>query len=372
MIASATPSITDYYLAEKLNKTIIRLDQLAINDSKFNNVIIQIIDHKDTSEFQQSKIISSSLIKAIDNNLSIHQQSLLYLNRRGSARIIICEKCDWQAKCPNCGLSLTYHADFNKLICHYCNYNTKAISICPDCLNESVKYVSIGTKTVTEEIKKLFPLARIVRFDSDNLKSESLSENFLKLKNNQYDIIIGTQMLAKGLDLPKLSLVGIISADSSLQFPDFYANERTYQLLNQVLGRVGRGHNLSKAIIQTYQPDNKVIKAAIDDDWSNFYQSELSDRHKFLLPPFVHLLKVSTLKSTDKSAISSLEKLAEKLKLEYQEVIITSPAPAIPYKKQGKINYQIIIKSKKRSDLTNIIKSLSSSFSYDVDPNSIM
>jgi primosomal protein N' (replication factor Y) len=366
ILGSATPLISDYYLAKSLDKPIVRMTELA-NSSKVKPISRQtlIIDSKDRSLFNRSAYLSQPLIDAIDQNLSRKEQTLLYLNRRGTARVIICEKCDWQARCSRCDLPLTYHGDSHNLRCHNCGFMMTAPVTCPQCKNPSIKYLSVGTKAIVDEAGRLFPEASIRRFDTDNLKADRLEQNFQEIHSGNIDIIVGTQMLAKGLDLPKLSLVGVIMADTSLQLPDYTANERTYQLLEQVVGRVGRGHLNGLAIIQTYQPNNPTISAAINDDWNDFYTREVEERQKYAFPPFVHMLKLSI----QRASAARAETAALKLKSSLPETLrVEGPAPAFHERLGGKYRWQLIVKSTNRSDLTNIIATLPSGWSYNIDP----
>lgn len=368
ILGSATPLVNDYYMATKLNKPILRLTSLAQQIPNLKSNVI-VVDCRDRSNFNRSSYLSQSLIEAIEETLANKNQSLLYLNRRGTARVIICEVCDWQAKCPHCDLPFTYHGDNHTLRCHICGFVNKGLIACPKCNNPSIKYLSIGTKAVVDEVARLFPNAKIMRFDADNLKSERLELHYEQLRKGNTDIIIGTQLLAKGLDLPKLALVGVVLADTSLQIPDYTVNERTYELLNQVIGRIGRGHVAGQAFIQTYQPDNKIINAAIKDNWQDFYANEISERKNYNFPPFTHLLKLSVLRSSPKAAETATKKLMATLP---SNIKIEGPAPAFHEKQDNKFKWQLIIKSANRNSLIKIINQLPSSWSYNIDPSDLM
>lgn len=367
ILGSATPLVTDYHAAEKLGKPILRLKSIAQKNAQVMHT--QIVDAKDRSLFERSSYFSKPLVSAIDDALTKGYQTLLYLNRRGTARVIICENCDWQARCPRCDLPLTYHGDNHSLRCHVCGYSSGAPVSCPKCSNPSVRYLSIGTKAVVEEAIKLFPNARIKRFDADNLKADRIEQNLESIKAGDTDIIVGTQMLAKGLDLPKLSVVGVLMADTSLQMPDYTSNERTYQLIQQVVGRVGRGHVPGTAIIQSYQPDNKTIIDALDDNWVDFYKREEEERKQFIFPPFAHLLKLTVQRASPKVAEQAAEKLASSLD---KDLIIEGPAPAFHEKQGGKYRWQLVIKSKQRSQLIKLVLNLPSGWTYDLDPMDLM
>ena len=364
VLGSATPLISDYYMADQLNKNIIRLSTLASNQNppKLNK---QIVDNKDRTLFDRSQYLSKPLITAIDKALSDGLQSLLYLNRRGTARVVVCETCDWQARCPKCDLPLTYHGDNHSLRCHNCGFIMTAPVSCPQCKQPTVKYISIGTKAVVDEVNRLFPQAKVQRFDADNLKAERIDQQYESVKNGDVDIIIGTQMLAKGFDLPKLSVVGVLMADTSLQIPDYTANERTYQLIQQVIGRVGRGHVDGTAIVQTYQPGNQTIVDALNDNWEHFYNAELQERQSYNFPPFAHLLKLTVQRANSKNAERSAKQLADSLP---DNLAIDGPAPAFHEKQAGKYRWQLIVKARQRSQLLAIITDLPAGWSYDIDP----
>jgi primosomal protein N' (replication factor Y) len=369
ILGSATPLISDYYLAQTKNKPIIRLTKLAKQGlvSDLNTVVV---DCKNRSLFPRSANFSAPLIDAVSDALAAGEQSLLYLNRRGTARAIICANCSWQARCPRCDLPLTYHGDSHILLCHVCNYSTAAPTICPDCKQPEVKYLSIGTKAVVTEAERLFPGARIVRFDSDQVKAERLEQRYAEIKDGGADIIVGTQLVAKGWDLPKLSVVGVLLADTSLQLPDFSANERAFQLISQVIGRVGRGHRKGTAVIQTYQPNAEAIVAATTGNWDQFYTLELSERQVFGYPPFMHLLRLTLSRSSAKSAEAAAQALV--LKLKDHAVYIEGPAPAFHEKQNNKYRWQIVVKSKQRGVLVGIIRSLPSGWSSDIDPSDLI
>ena len=368
VLGSATPAIGDYYLAEQRQKSIVTMQSLAINDEQ--PITTTIIDLKDHSLFPKSHYLSQPLTEAIHQALTNGEQTLLYLNRRGTARIIICEDCGWQAMCPHCDIPLTYHGDAHELRCHVCNYRDTPPTICPDCKHPSVVYKSIGTKAVVDEVQKLFPGARVQRFDTDNTKAERFEQHYEAVTRGDVDILVGTQLLAKGLDLPRLSVLGVLMADTSLQMPDYTATERTYQLLSQVLGRIGRGHRAGRAFVQTYQPNNPVIQAAVTNDWDGFYKNEMSERKQFKFPPFYYILKLSVRRASASAAAKAAQTFADSLSS--RSIIIEGPAPSLHEKIAGKYQYQLIIKSTQRSELIKIIANLPANWSYDIDPADLL
>lgn len=367
VLGSATPLVSDYYLAQQKEKPIVRLEKLAQQD-KHPPTKITVIDRKDHSLFNSSPYMSQPLIEGVEGALSRNEQSLLYLNRRGTARLVMCENCGWQATCPNCDIPLTYHGDKHQVRCHSCDYSTDAPGSCPSCHYASVVFRTAGTKAIVEDVQKLFPNARVARFDTDNLKSESFEQNYFDARDGKIDILVGTQMLAKGLDLPRLSTVGILLADTSLYLPDFTAQERTYELLNQVLGRIGRGHVAGNAIIQTYHPDHPIIRYAIEDDYQSFYKVELESRRQYLFPPFCYLLKIKIRRASALSAEKTALKLKDELLEDGFKVRIEGPAPSFYERLQGKYQWQLVVKATQRSELLRIISGLPANMSYDIDP----
>jgi primosomal protein N' (replication factor Y) len=371
VLGSATPSISDYYLAAQKQKPVIRLSQLARKSATVHKKIITIVDMKDRAQFSRSRLISQPLVHAIETALTRGEQSLLYLNRRGTARIVLCENCGWQADCPHCDLPLTYHGDSHKLRCHSCDYHTASPTSCPSCGHADIIYKTAGTKAIVDEITKLFPSARIARFDTDNTKAERFEQHYQSVLNGDVDILVGTQLLAKGLDLPKLSVLGIVLADTSLYMPDFSAPERTYQLLTQVLGRIGRGHIAGTAVIQTYQPEHAILSDAINDDYDAFYGRELAERQQFFFPPFCYLLKLSCRRASSAAAEAAANKLKAEIQAGYR-VRVEGPAPSFYEKLQGKYQWQLIVKAVDRSELLKIVAHLPANWSYDIDPADLL
>ena len=224
-----------------------------------------------------------------------------------------------------------------------------------------------------EELHRLFPSARLQRFDTDNRKAERFEQHYEAIRSGEVDILVGTQLLAKGLDLPRLSTVGVVIADTSLYVPDFSSQERTYQLLTQVLGRVGRGHRSGHAIIQTYHPNHPIIKAALEDDWENFYETELAERRKYMFPPFCHLLKVTCRRASSKSAEQAAMKFKQDIEEEVPGINVDGPAPSFHQKLEGKYQWQLVVKATNRSALLAVLQHLpGNGWSYDLDPINLL
>jgi primosomal protein N' (replication factor Y) len=367
VLGSATPSISDYYLAKQKSKPIIKLSRLA-RPGEHPAAEVAIIDRREQGLFGRSPYLSQPLIAAVEGALSRGEQSLLYLNRRGTARLVLCENCGWQATCPHCDLPLTYHGDNHRLRCHSCTYSAPTPVSCPECDHVDIIFKTAGTKAIFDDVKRLFPEARVLRFDTDNSKAERFEQLYEQVQSGQVDILVGTQLLAKGLDLPRLSVLGVLLADTSLYLPDFSAQERTFQLISQVLGRIGRGHLPGRAVIQTYHPDHPVLKAAITGDYSGFYAAETAARQEFLFPPFCYLLKLTVRRASIKSAEEAALKLKNDIQKEGHKVRIEGPAPSFYEKLQNKYQWQLVVKAKSRGELLKIIKNLPSGFSYNLDP----
>jgi primosomal protein N' (replication factor Y) len=366
VFGSATPSIADYYLAEQKAKPIIMLNKLA-RPSDFKTEVA-IIDRKEHEHFSRSPFLSTDLIKAVEAALSRGEQSLMYLNRRGTARLVMCENCGWQAVCPHCDIPLTYHGDSHQLRCHSCNYHGTVPVSCPDCGHANVMFKTAGTKAIFEEVERLFPNARVARFDTDNTRAERFEQHYDAVKRGDIDILVGTQLLAKGLDLPKLSVLGILLADTSLYMPDFSAQERTFQLINQVMGRIGRGHVKGRAFIQTYHPDHPILADAIAGNYADFYARELGERKMFMFPPYCYLLKLTVRRSSLKATEAAAEKLKHTLETGGYKIRVEGPAPAFYERFQNKYQWQLVVKATERGELLKIIKDLPANWSYDLDP----
>lgn len=374
VLGTATPLVSDYYLAQK-RSAIVRMSQQALGDS-LGGIGTKIIDLKDRGNFGASHYLSKTLIEDINTALSAKKQALLYLNRRGSARVILCTVCGWQYLCPNCDVSLVYHADSHLARCHICGYAHTPPMACLNCNNPDIIYKSIGTKALADQVERLFPDRVVSRFDSDNVAGEQLNEVYEKLQAGKVDILVGTQLLAKGLDLPRLGLVGIVSAESSLTLPDYTAEERTFQLLYQVMGRVGRGHSRGEVVVQTYEPASIVIRSAVARDYGSFYKHALAERQAFRFPPFSYLMKLVCRRATIKGAETASERLKKVLQGQTLKdglvVEVIGPTPSF-YARRGKYYYyQLVVKSKDREHLVQLAKLVPADWQIDLDPADLL
>lgn len=370
ILGSATPSVSDYYIAKQKNRPILRMTATA--QASNHKTSIKIVDLRDKQNFTKKSFLSNQLINSVKSAMNKKEQSLLFLNRRGTARIVLCENCGWQATCPHCDTPLVYHADLYSMRCHSCEHAEKPPHSCPECQEPEIIFKSIGTKAVAEEVQRIFPEARIQRFDTDNKKGERIEQHYDAVKRGDIDIIIGTQTLAKGLDLPNLSVVGVIIADSSLFVPDFSSQERTFQLLSQVIGRVGRGHRDGAVILQTYNPESPLLRSVITKDWQSFYAAECKERQKFMFPPFCYILKLWCRRATQNSAEKAAQVLAEKLRNSGYAIAVEGPAPSFHEKTHSGYEWQLIIKAKQRGKLLDVVRELPANWHYDIDPMNLL
>jgi primosomal protein N' (replication factor Y) len=371
IIGSATPSVEDYFVASEKQLPIVRMTHSAAGQSE-GSVALSVVDLKDQTQFTRSRIVSHALQQAIAEAIGGGSQALIFLNRRGTAKVVLCNVCGWQVHCPRCDLPLVYHQDEHILRCHTCGFRASLPSSCPICGSPDILLKGIGTKALASELQKLFPNARLQRFDTDSAKDERLEQNMSALQTGKIDIIVGTQIIAKGLDLPKLAVVGVVNADTSLFIPDYTAAERTYQLLSQVIGRVGRGHRNGKVIVQTYNPANPTLLAALRADWQTFYQGELQERKQYLFPPYCYLLMLDCARASAKSAEKAATELQASLQAAYPTLVIDGPSPAFHTKTNNKYHWRLVVKAKRRQDLLQIIHDLPSGWSYDIDPVNLL
>lgn len=368
VLGTATPSIGDYYLAEQ-RAAIVRMTRPAVQE---NTVKTLTVDLKDRSNFLRNNYLSDLMIDVINTTLSANKQVMIYLNRRGSARIILCSSCGWRLECPNCDVSMVYHGDEHLARCHICGYKQAPPVACPQCGSPEVIYRSIGTKALAEQVAKLFPEAKVQRFDSDNAQGEQLQDVYHEILDGSIDILVGTQLLAKGLDLPRLGLVGVINAESSLGLPDFTAEERAFQLLYQIIGRVGRGHGDGEVIVQSYDQDNLVIRSALKRDWLGFYDYAVRERRQFKFPPFSYLLQLTCKRATSSGAQAAADRLKAKMLAQKLPVEIIGPTPSF-YARRGKsFYYQLVVKSKDRSHLLNLAQIAGAGWQINIDPSDLL
>ena len=365
ILSSATPNISDYEQAQTRGFAQARLTQLAAGDLRST---VSLVDITNRDLFIKNPYISDELLHALAQTLEKGLQSIVFLNRRGSARLVQCSQCGWQAVCPNCGIPLTYHHDVHTLRCHTCNFRQTAPSSCPDCNSVDIQFKSVGTKSIVDILAAEFPKARIMRFDTDNSASEQLHKHVAAIKAGDVDILVGTQLITKGIDLPNLGLVGVINADTGLNLPDYRAEELTFQQLHQVVGRIDRGHKEGLAIIQTRVPEHPVMQAVLSRDWESFASYELHKRKMYKYPPYSYLALFQITKKTSALAEKEAQKAVDLLSQSGLKLQLLGPSPSFFEQSASGMTWHVIAKSAKRSQLVEAAKLLPTDFKADIDP----
>jgi len=369
VLGSATPTVEDFYLAERKG-AVVKLTEKAKTGAAKPEV--KIVDFKARDNFWRNRYFSDELLRAMENNLEQRRQTLIFHNRRGSSTMTICENCGEEILCPNCYLPLTLHADSYELVCHTCGFAEKVPPTCQKCGHPGLLHKGFGTKLLEAEVRKLFPKARIRRFDADNKRGEGLEAVYTEVRDGEVDILVGTQTLAKGLDLPRLATVGVVQADAGLSLPDYMAEERVFQLLTQVMGRVGRGHlNAAEVVVQTYRPEHPVLLYAAREDYLGFYEYLVAKRRRTGFPPFKFVMK---LEITLKTEALVLKKVREAAKVLAQDarLIVSPPQPAFHERTNGGYTWQIIVRAKSRKALAEACAGLDKNFRVTLDPPGLL
>lgn len=359
ILGSATPSLESYARGEKDVYKLLTLDKRVGNISL---PTVKLVDMREEMK-KRNMLFSDELKINIINTLNKHEQVMILLNRRGYSTFVSCQSCGYTYKCPHCEITLTYHKNSNNLRCHYCGYTKIFNSICPNCKEDAIRSFGSGTEKIELELKKLFPTARILRMDRDTTIRKGSHEKYIKMiENEEVDIIVGTQMISKGLDFPLISLVGIINADETLNIPDFRSNERTFSLLNQVSGRAGRSGIESNVIIQTFNPDNKLFEFIKNNDYKSFYKYEMNIRKKLKYPPYYYLISLKICSKNYEEASKNASKISTYLTNHISNTsIVLGPSTATMFKLNDIYRFQILIKYRfddKLHDALNFIDNL--------------
>ena len=397
LLGSATPDIQTYYnthiksekenidTAKKTKITLLELTKRANNSSLPK---VEIIDLKQELVNGNRSMLSLELYTNIEKNLQDKHQTILFLNRRGYSTFIMCRNCGYTVKCPNCNISLTYHSYEKKLKCHYCGHEEKLVTICPECHSDKIRYFGTGTQKLEQEIHKQFPNASTIRMDIDTVTKKNSHEEILnKFKNENIDILIGTQMVVKGHHFPNVTLVGVIAADSSLNIDDYRANERTFQILTQVAGRAGRENLPGKVIIQTYNPQNFTIQCASKQNYIKFYETEIAMRKQLKYPPFYDIIVIGFNSYNEKEIKNISNEMYNKIinqikeQKDEEKFKIFRPMPCPIDKIQNRYRWRIIIKGQMTKELNKILnKTLKEVYeknikdtriSIDINPNNM-
>ena len=372
IFGSATPAVIDRFVAEKRQANIVTLNQVARDNARAPDITL--IDMKQREQFKRHRFFSDILLNQIETNLSLGKQTLIFHNRRGSASSTLCQQCGWTANCPRCFVPLILHSDTFELRCHICNHKESVPTACPVCQRPDIIHKGIGTKLIEHELQRLFPNASIARFDSDSDKVNTLNERYAQLYQGAIDIVIGTQGITKGLDLPHLRTVGVVQADAGLSLPDFAASERAFQLLAQVIGRVGRDNRETNVIVQSYQPTHPVIQFGITQHYNDFYHYALQERKRAGFPPYRYLLLLTNVYKTEASAIKQATMLAKELRHNLlSDVEILGPTPAFHERQQTTYRWQLLLKSRKRQPLIRALDYLPPAhWQFELDPSSLL
>lgn len=346
VLGSATPSVETYRRAKEGEFELITLPD-RINARPLPDV--NIVDMRREVKRGNASPFSVALRERLESCLAEGQQAILFLNRRGFAQTVLCRDCGYVAKCEHCDVALTYHSEENCLKCHYCGTRYKMLQACPQCGGTHVYYAGTGTQRVVGELKKLYPTARILRMDNDTTSGKEGHYRILKqFAEREADILVGTQMVAKGHDFPLVTLVGILDADMSLHFPDYRSGERTFQLVTQVAGRSGRGAQKGDVVLQTYDPDNYILRFASGYDYEGFYRYEIGIRAAAMFPPFAKIVRVMVTSDKDADAIEALRDVYAKLQSLYdvhRDDFLFFNRMHAPIKRiQGKFRYQVLMR----------------------------
>lgn len=358
VLGSATPSLESYKKAKEGKIELLELKKRA-NNSLLPN--IEIVDLREELANGNRSMISEKLKEEIQKNIENKEQTILFLNRRGYSTFVMCRDCGYTIKCKNCNITMTYHLKEDKLKCHYCGHEEKRVNLCPECGSINIRYFGTGTQKLEQEINKIFPNVSTIRMDIDTVSKKNSHEEILnKFKNENINILIGTQMVVKGHHFPNVTLVGVIAADSSLNIEDFRANERTFQILTQVAGRAGREKKEGRVLIQTYNPDSLAIEYAKMQDYKSFYESEIQIRKQLKYPPFCDIIVFEFSGENEQNTINQAKKihkyLKEKIINERIGVILYSPVPAPINKIKNKYRYRMIIKCLYNNEINKLLQ----------------
>jgi len=377
IMGSATPDIGTFYKTQLGQYQLVELRERITPHGYSPLPKVNIIDMKQELKAGNTSLFSRSLFALMKETLRRNEQIILFLNRRGTATFVQCRNCGFVFRCPHCSIALTYHSVEGKLTCHRCHYSIPIPQACPQCFNRYLRFSGIGTQRIEDEVKRLFPDAKLLRWDRDATAKRHAHEELLTtFREHKADVLVGTQMIAKGLDIPQVTLAGIISADSGLNFPDFRAGERTFQLLCQVAGRAGRGVKTGRVIIQTYCPDNYAIQSAAKHDYVGFYDQEIEYRRQFDYPPFSRFARLAYTHINDELCRREAERVSQAILHEKKRTGITNlsligPVPAFAARVRGRYRWQIILRG---GDLAHVLScmTLPQGWTVDVDPVGIV
>ncbi|CAM2362057.1 primosomal protein N' [Listeria seeligeri] len=364
VLGSATPSLESFARAKKGVYTLIELPS-RVNDRAMPEV--NVVDMREELRKENRTEFSTELLEKIKDRIAKKEQTVLMLNRRGYSSFVMCRDCGYVVECPNCDISQTYHQASNKMKCHYCGHEESVPKKCPSCEGEHIRYFGTGTQKVEESLTKLIPEARVIRMDVDTTRTKGAHEKLLRsFRNHEADILLGTQMIAKGLDFPDITLVGVLNADTMLHLPDFRASERTFQLLTQVSGRAGRHERTGEVVVQSYNPEHYSIEFAKKHDFIGFYHHEMQLRKMGAYPPFYYLTMINVSDENEMKAIRTIQEMVNFLRGKLgPEAVILGPVPSTIARIKNKYRYQCIIKYKIEPNLKQELKTLITHYQKD-------
>lgn len=355
VLGSATPSLESRARAQKGVYQLLQLNHRAKAAAQLP--AIEIVDMREEFQNHRTSTFSANLQEKIQNRLDKKEQTVLLLNRRGYSSFVMCRDCGFVLPCPNCDISLTLHMDTRSMRCHYCGHEEPIPNRCPNCGGNKIRYYGTGTQKVEEELRELYPQARILRMDVDTTRRKGAHEQILqKFGAKEADILLGTQMIAKGLDFPEVTLVGVLNADTSLNLPDFRSSEHTFQLLTQVSGRAGRAEKAGEVVIQTFNPQHYAIELAKKQNYEQFYQQEMHVRHRGGYPPYYFTVKITASHPEEQVAAKKIFQIANQLKevLSPQSLLL-GPTPSMILRVKNRYYYQLIIKYKHEPNLPHVL-----------------
>jgi len=355
VLGSAPPSLESRARAQKGVYPLLQLNHRAKAAAQLP--AIEIVDLREEFQNHRTSTFSANLQEKIQNRLDKKEQTVLLLNRRGYSSFVMCRDCGFVLPCPNCDISLTLHMDTRSMRCHYCGHEEPIPNRCPNCGGNKIRYYGTGTQKVEEELRELYPQARILRMDVDTTRRKGAHEQILqKFGAKEADILLGTQMIAKGLDFPEVTLVGVLNADTSLNLPDFRSSEHTFQLLTQVSGRAGRAEKAGEVVIQTFNPQHYAIELAKKQNYEQFYQQEMHVRHRGGYPPYYFTVKITASHPEEQVAAKKIFQIANQLKevLSPQSLLL-GPTPSMILRVKNRYYYQLIIKYKHEPNLPHVL-----------------
>lgn len=381
VVGSATPALETRYNVERGKYTLLELPERVAGRPM---PIVECVDMRE--EFLQTRqmgTFSRRMLEALDGRLEIGEQTMLLLNRRGFSSFVSCRACGERVQCPNCAVTLTFHRRDKRLLCHYCNYAERVPDRCKKCDSEYLHFLGTGSEKVEDELHKALPRARIARMDRDTVTTKRHFESILHgFRDGNFDILVGTQMIAKGHDIPNVTLVGIVSADIGLGMPDFRAAERTFQLLTQASGRAGRGEVPGRVILQTSNPEHYAVRLASLQDYGQFYEKEILFRKSMRYPPFSALANILVRDEVQEEALRKSTELERMLRPEPKEMRVMGPAPAPVPRLKNEFRYQLLLKASDRKKLNETLHTLrryaaeqkwgATALVIDVDPVSLL